>query len=63
MTDLPINPTIYLLLNLHCLIGGIAAVIAQRKGYNLILWLFLGLLGGTFTFFVALMLTNKDRTN
>ena len=60
MTDLPIDPTIYLLLNIHCLIGGIGAVIAQRKGYNLFSWLLFGLLGGTITFFIALMLANKN---
>jgi hypothetical protein len=63
MTDLPFDPAIYLLLNIHCLIGGIGAVVAQRKGYNLFLWLFLGLLGGTITFFVALMLADKSKQN
>lgn len=61
MTDLPIDPAIYLLLNIHCLIGGIGAVVAQRKGYNLVRWLLLGLLGGTITFFVALMLADKNK--
>ena len=56
MSELPVNLTLYWLLNLHCFLGGIAAVIAHRKGYRLIPWLFWGLLGGTFTLVVALYL-------
>jgi hypothetical protein len=60
MSELPIDLRLYLLLNLHCLLGGIGAVIAQRKGRSLGLWLILGLIGGTFTLVTALFLKPKD---
>jgi hypothetical protein len=60
MRELPFDPTLYWLFNFHCLIGGIAAVIANRKGYALIPWLLWGLIGGTFTFIVALRLQAKS---
>jgi hypothetical protein len=47
MTDLPIDPTLYFVLAVHCLTGSIAAIIAQSKGRNLTNWLAIGLLGGT----------------
>jgi uncharacterized membrane-anchored protein len=59
MSDLPIDPTLYFLLNFHCLLGGIAAVIAKRKGYSLGLWLILGLIGGTATLIVTLLMKAK----
>ena len=31
----------------HCLVGLVAAQIAQRKGYNLGLWMIWGTIGGT----------------
>jgi len=45
----------------HCLIGGIATVIAINKGYPRLNWLIFGLLGGTFTFFIALFLKKKPK--
>lgn len=54
--ELPVSPTVYLLLNLHCLLGGIAAVIAAQKGRSLTPWLLWGLLGGTATLVIALTL-------
>ncbi len=61
MYNLPIDSTVYWLFTFHCFIGGVAAVIAKSKGRNLILWLLLGLLGGTFAFVFALFLkSNKN---
>jgi hypothetical protein len=54
MSNLPLDPTLYLLLNLHCWLGGIAAVIAWRKGRSLGLWLLLGLVCGIAAFIVAI---------
>jgi hypothetical protein len=59
MSDLPIDPTLYLLLNVHCLLGGIAAVIAARKGRSLGLWLILGLVCGVAAFITALLMKSK----
>lgn len=59
MTDLPINPIVYLMLNLHCLIGGVAAVIARRQGRSLGLWLILGLIGGTVALIAVLLMKEK----
>lgn len=59
MTDLPINPIVYLMLNLHCLIGGVAAVIARRQGRSLALWLILGLIGGTVALIAVLLMKEK----
>jgi hypothetical protein len=46
-TDFYGVPTIYLLLSFHCLMGCLAAVVAQSKGYVLERWLVIGLIGGT----------------
>ncbi len=40
-------PLVYLPLFLHCVIGLVAAQVAQRKGYDLGLWLVWGIVGGT----------------
>ncbi len=56
MSDLPIPPAVYLLLNLHCLLGGIAAIVAARKGRPLGRWLIFGLFGGTAALAVALLM-------
>jgi hypothetical protein len=63
MSDLPIDPTVYLLLNLHCLFGGIAAVIAKRKGRSLKLWLILGLFCGIAAFLTTLMMKPTKPAN
>lgn len=60
MSTLPIDPTLYLLLNLHCLMGGIAAVVAAKKGYGLGQWLVWGLVGGTGTLIVAVVMPPKN---
>lgn len=59
MSDLPIDPTLYLVLNLHCLLGGIGAAIAFSKKRSLAVWLPLGLIGGTGTLIAALFLKRK----
>ncbi|HAZ49625.1 MAG TPA: hypothetical protein DDW76_05685 [Cyanobacteria bacterium UBA11369] len=59
MSDLPIESTIYLMLSLHCVIGAIAAIIAQNKGRSLNLWLPLGLVVGTPALIVALLIKPK----
>jgi len=56
MSDLPIDPNLYLFLNLHCLLGGIAAMIAFKKGRRLGVWLILGLIGGTATLVASLLI-------
>lgn len=60
MPNLPFDPTLYLLFNLHCLIGGIAAVVAARKGYSLGRWLLWGLLGGTGALIVSVVMQRKE---
>jgi len=52
---------LYFLLFLHCLIGSLGALIAANKGYNRLIWLLLGLLGGTFTLVVTLTLDQKPK--
>jgi hypothetical protein len=47
--------------SLHCLIGGIATIIAGLKGYRLGAWLLLGLIGGTFALVAAIALQEKPR--
>jgi hypothetical protein len=56
MDTLPIPMALYLALNLHCLIGGIAAVVAARKGRRLVPWLLIGLVGGTVALVAAIAL-------
>ena len=60
MSELPLDTNLYILLSLHCLIGGIAAIIAQQKGYRLGTWLILGLVGGTVALIVALWMKTKE---
>lgn len=55
MSHLPVDPALYIMLNLHCLIGGIAAVVAWRKGYPLGTWMIWGLIGGTIALVYALL--------
>lgn len=61
MSNISIDPVIYPLLFFHCLIGGIAALIARQKGYNYWLWLSWGFIGGTFTFIMILAMKDKTK--
>ncbi|MGF1493429.1 MAG: hypothetical protein ACFBSC_13435 [Microcoleaceae cyanobacterium] len=57
MFSWPIDPAVYaLLIFLHCLLGGIAALVAKQRGYNFKLWLLLGLFGGTAALVVSFTL-------
>jgi len=44
----------YGLMLLHCLVGLVAAMVAQRKGYDLGRWLVAGVVGGTPVLILAL---------
>lgn len=61
MLNILIDPVIYPLLFFHCLIGGIATLIAKQKGYDYWLWLTLGLIGGTFAFVGILTMKDKKK--
>ncbi len=47
-------PLAYLPMFLHCVIGLVAAQVAQRKGYDLGLWMIWGMVGGTVALLDAL---------
>jgi len=47
---------------LHCLIGLVAAQLAQRKGANLGGWLIWGMIGGTLSLVTALRLPSRRST-
>jgi hypothetical protein len=63
MTSLPIDPAFYPLVIFHCFVGGVAAILAKQKGYNLLQWLILGLIGGTFSLMAVLVMKEKAITN
>ncbi|MBW4660838.1 MAG: hypothetical protein KME15_19360 [Drouetiella hepatica Uher 2000/2452] len=42
------------LLTLHCVMGILAAIVAQRKGKSFRQWLIWGLIGGTPTLLIAI---------
>ena len=54
ISELSFNSPIFILFSLHCLIGAIAAIVAQSKGYSLEKWLLFGLFGGTITLIIAI---------
>lgn len=54
---------VLLLLFLHCLMGGVAALVARQKGYNYSRWLMIGLIGGTPAFAIALWLKPQTSTD
>jgi hypothetical protein len=56
---LPISVVVMSLL--HCLIGLVAAQVAQRKGADLGVWLIWGMIGGTLSLVTALNLPAKNR--
>jgi len=54
LIDLKMQPLLLTLLTLHCVMGVMAAIVAQRKGKNFRQWLIWGLIGGTPTLLVAI---------
>lgn len=56
MAELPINSTYLFLLDIHVLNGSIATIVAQQKGYPLVKWVLIGLVGGTFALVLSLLL-------
>lgn len=60
MSNLSLDPALFALLFFHCLIGGIAALVAKQKGYNFWLWLTIGIIGGTFAFVGILVMDDKN---
>ncbi|GAB4224906.1 MAG: hypothetical protein Kow0049_01600 [Stanieria sp.] len=61
MLDISLDPAFYPLLIFHCLIGAIAALVAKQKGYNFLLWLILGFIGGTFAFMGIIVMKDKTK--
>ncbi len=59
LADFQFNDLAYFLLWFHCLMGGIAALIAKQKGYSYGRWLVIGLIGGTVAFVYVLWLKKK----
>jgi hypothetical protein len=51
---------VFFLMLLHCLIGLTAGIVADTKGYFFPLWLFLGIIGGTFALITSLTLKSKN---
>jgi hypothetical protein len=54
MSNVPIDHPAFLLFSAHCLIGGVAAIVAQSKGRRLWVWLIWGLIGGTAALIMAI---------
>ncbi|MCT7971715.1 hypothetical protein [Laspinema olomoucense] len=52
-------PILYFLAVAHCIMGLLAAGVAQRKGYHQGFWLIWGLIGGTVAFVTASRLKPK----
>ncbi|MBE9169641.1 hypothetical protein IQ238_19630 [Pleurocapsales cyanobacterium LEGE 06147] len=63
MPNLPLDPAFYPLLIFHSFTGGLAALLAKQKGYNLLLWLILGVIGGTFSLMAVLAMKEKAISN
>ncbi len=64
LTDLWFDPQLapqgYLIpLTLHCLMGGMAAIAAHKKGLNLKRWIIFGMIGGTPTLIAAILAKPK----
>lgn len=51
---------VFFLMLLHCLIGLTAGIVADTKGYFFPLWLFIGIIGGTFGLIASLTLKSKN---
>jgi hypothetical protein len=46
-------------LTLHCLMGGMAAIAAHKKGLNLKRWIIFGIIGGTPALIAAILAKPK----
>jgi hypothetical protein len=55
MIEFPLVPVLFLAI-FHCIMGGLATVVAVRKGRSLNLWLLFGLIGGTVALVAAIAL-------
>ncbi|NJL86935.1 MAG: hypothetical protein HC886_14755 [Leptolyngbyaceae cyanobacterium SM1_1_3] len=55
------NQVLYTLLLLHCTMGLIAALLAQRKHLNFSIWFIWGMVGGTLALVTALAVPAKSR--
>ncbi|MGP1375216.1 MAG: hypothetical protein ACTS3T_20475 [Almyronema sp.] len=55
----PNQALLYTLLLLHCVMGMIAALVAQRKHLNFSLWFAWGIIGGTLALVTALNARSK----
>lgn len=54
------DPTfVFILMLLHCLIGLTAAIVADTKGNSFLLWLIIGVIGGTFGLIASLRSERK----
>lgn len=60
MPTLPFDFPLYAPLALHCVIGGVATVIAQSKGRRFETWLLWGLIGGTVALIAAIALKPEE---
>ena len=54
LLSLPLMPLGISLMILHCIIGVIAAIVAQRRGLSFRRWIWIGLLGGTIALIAVL---------
>ena len=59
---LSISFQLCVLLLLHCLMGLLAAIVAQRKGLSFKRWLMWGLIGGTASLAIALFTQSEHRS-
>jgi hypothetical protein len=59
LLNLPLMPLGIGLMILHCVIGVMAAVVAQQRGLSFRRWIWIGLLGGTIALIAALRSPSK----
>ncbi len=52
----PSPESFFLLMLLHCLIGLMAGIVADTKGYSFLNWLIIGLIGGTIALIFSIRL-------
>ncbi len=59
LLNLPLMPLGIGLMTLHCIIGVMAAIVAQQRGLSFRRWIWIGLLGGTIALIAALRTPSK----